>query len=177
MGHHICQLAPPSWHEFSAPSSPSSTPSLLPLTGGSLGEAWTSPRHFPDYFGIRQCQRNHQSCFSGECPVGQGFGSPSCCHYPRQWRQSGSHQLREADVTCGPTLCSKLFSLSFQQGGSQGCVPLARIFQVDPSSPAATNHGTAEPEVPLINVLLWGFRMRTGKVIFSLLKSRNCLNN
>lgn len=54
--------------------------------------------------------------------MGQGFGSPSCSHHPRQSLLSGSHQPRGADVTRGTTLCSKLFSLSpnLQPGGSQG---------------------------------------------------------
>lgn len=39
---------------------------------------------------------------------------------------------------------------------SQGCVPLAQIPWVDPSSPAAGE--AAEPEVALINVLLGVFK-------------------
>lgn len=118
-----------------------------------MEEAWTSPRHFPDHSDIRQRQRSLQSCLSGECPEGQGFGSASCSHHPRHSVLPGSHQLREADVTCGTT---KLTSPKFQPGDSQGCVPLAQIPWVDPSSPAAGE--AAEPEVALINVLLGVFK-------------------
>lgn len=103
-------------------------------------------------------------------PQGKGFGSPSCSHEPSQWQGlvvAGSRKLSETDVISGTTLCWKRYSLNlnFQHCGSQGCVPVALLRWVGPSSlpadGASTRHGATEPEAPSSNVLPWGCRSLT----------------